>query len=138
MTIGKASTAELLAEIKRREKGADKLRKRRDKILAELATIEAELSELGLLDGPKGGRGGRRGRPAGSGGKRPKNSLSLPDALAACAEVGAVLSPAEAATLVKANGYKTVSKSFGAQVANALAKHDKFKKEGRGQYKRVK
>ena len=87
-------------------------------------------------------RGDRR---AGAGGgrsfgprKRPKNELTLAEALADCAEVGAIVSPKDAADLVLKNGYKSSSATFGGQVANALAKHPQFKKRGRAQYERSK
>ena len=129
MTLNTISTADLTAELARRQKGAAKLEERRAKLLAELTGIENELRGLGMLDG----------KPTRARGKdtRPKNAVSLPAALADAAEVGAVLTPAEAAELVIANGYVTAGKRFGVQVATALAKHEGFKRVGRGQYERV-
>lgn len=139
VSIRNASDTQLQAEIKRRETAAARLQKKHDKLAAQLAAVAAQLSKLG-----KPGRKASRstgtqsaGRSAGSR-KRPKNELTLFDALAACADVGAVVSPQEAADLVKKNGYQTTSATFGGQVANALAKHSKFKKKGRAQYKRMK
>ena len=139
VTIRNASDAQLHAEIKRRETAAARLQKKHDKLAAQLAAVAAQMSKLGKASGrkprSKGTKG--KGRSAASR-KRPKNEMTLFDALAGCADVGAVVSPQEAAKLVKGNGYKSQSATFGAQVANALAKHPRFKKQGRGQYERVK
>jgi hypothetical protein len=146
MALRKASIAQLHAEIKRREKAGAKLQKQRDVLAARVSALDAKLAKLGLsgaatASAPSGAKGttqakGKR-RAAGPR-KRPKNELTLADALAGCADVGAIVSPLEAAKLVKDNGYKSSSATFGAQVANALAKHPKFKKQGRAQYKRIK
>ncbi len=134
MSLTKLTTADLKKELARREKGVTKLEKRRDKIAKELAAVEKDLAALGGRK-PRGG-----GRPAASTGRRTraKNDISLPDAVAAAMEVGAVVSPKEAAALVLSNGYKTTSKTFGVQVSQALTKDKRFKRVGRGQYERVK
>lgn len=134
MTLSSITTADLAAELARRQKGVSKLQARREKLVAELTGIENDLRDMGLLKG-KAGRG--PGRPKGSG-KRPRNDMNLSEALTNAADIGAVLSPAEAASLVQANGYHTKGKTFGIQVATALTKHEGFKRIGRGQYKRVK
>jgi hypothetical protein len=107
----------------------------------ELTAIDAELSLLGM-NGPTAARRSSRvskGRSASGKGSRsrPKNKLTLPDAIAAAMDMGAVVSPAEAAKLVKANGYKTTSKTFSVNVSQALTKDERFKRVGRGQYERV-
>ena len=63
--------------------------------------------------------------------------MNLPDSIASAMDKGAVVSPAEAGQLVKANGYKTKSKTFGVSVSQALTKDKRFKRVGRGQYKKV-
>ncbi|RKY19807.1 MAG: hypothetical protein DRQ55_09750 [Planctomycetota bacterium] len=128
------TTADLAAELARRQKGAAKLQARRSKLLAQLNGIEKELASLGMLDG-------KRGKPKASTtrspGKRPKNEMTLGDAIANAADVGAVLTPAEAVDLVLANGYKSTSKSFRVAVSTKLAQDKRFKRVGRGQYERV-
>lgn len=134
MNLKKITTAELTAEIARREKNRSKLEARRKTLLAELAEIDAELGEAprrrGRKPGPKAGSGG-------GGRRRAKNDISLGDALAQAMEVRAVVSPSEAAEYVKKNGYKTTSKNFNMMVSNALAKDPRFKRLSRGQYERV-
>lgn len=129
MNLSKATTAELAAELTRREKGAAKLQARREKLLAELAEIE---SELGPLAGDRPATAGK-----GSRGPRPKNAVSLEQALADAAEVGAQITPKEAAEIVQGNGYVSNSATFMQQVATRLAQHSGFKRVERGVYERV-
>ncbi len=60
------------------------------------------------------------------------------DAIVAAMEVGAVVSPKEAAELVLTNGFQTTSKNFNMMVSNALAKDKRSKRQGPGQYERIK
>jgi len=137
MAITNLSTADLRRELDRRERAADKLQAKRDKLAKEIAGIEADLAALGAKTGRRGKRGTpSRGTSAGPR-RRAKNEMTLPDTIAAAMEVRAVVSPKEAAELVKKNGFKTTSKNFGMMVANALAKDARFKRVGRGQYERV-
>jgi hypothetical protein len=136
------STAELQRELDRRERGADKLLAKREKLMAQVEEIDAELAALGSMATGGSSRKGRRGRPARSATSTPKrrrakNDISLPDAIAAAMDVRAVVSPQEAARLVKANGFKTTSKNFNMMVSNALAKDKRFKRLSRGQYERI-
>jgi cob(I)alamin adenosyltransferase len=74
MDLKNIDTAELAAELKRREKSLDRLRKRRKKLTKELASIDAELAAwTGGKVAPGGGRTTRR---------RARNAISLGDALA--------------------------------------------------------
>jgi len=139
MALKSLSTADLQKELERREKGAHKLEARRKKLLKELDAIEAELAHLGLGVAKRGRRSGAAAASVAVGGKRrrAKNEMSLPDAICAAMEVRAVVSPKEAAELVRANGFKTTSKNFNMMVSNALAKDKRFKRIGRGQYERI-
>ena len=135
--LARLTTADLTAELARREKTATKLQQQRDQLVAQLEAIEKELGGLGVAFSATGRKGARSAAlPAGR--KRPKNTLPLPDAIVAAMEIGAVISPKEAAELVISNGYQTTSKTFGGQVANVLAKDPRFKKIGRAQFKRAK
>jgi len=138
------SIAQLKKELADREKAFTALEKQHAKLSKEIQAVEAKMKAIA-----GGGSGsGRVGRPpsagkastAGASGRRGrgKNSMTLPDAIAAAMEIGAVVSPKEAGALVRANGYQTKSKTFGVQVATALAKDARFKKMGRAQYKRIK
>ena len=133
MALKSLSTQDLQKELARRQKGASKLMARRAKLLKEIEAIDAELEFLGDAGATKGSRG-RVGAPRG---KRARNKMSLPDAIAAAMEMRAVVSPKEAAELVRANGFKTTSKNFNMMVSNALAKDKRFKRIGRGQYERI-
>ena len=140
MALARISTAQLQAELARREKDVSKLEAKREKLMAQLATLDKEIAELGGSGGGRGRGAARRssGAPAGTGRKRARNAMNLPDAIVAAMEVGAVVSPKEAAGLVLANGFQTTSKNFNTMVSNALAKDKRFKRQGRGQYERIK
>jgi hypothetical protein len=139
------STSALRAELARREEGAAKLARKRDMMAGLLATLEAQLADLGVPGGKRRGRkpGRKPGRKAKrkpgrkAGRKLPKNKHSLGDALAAAVRPGTVVSPAEAMKKVQAAGYKTTAKKFGIVVALRLANHKHFKRKRRGQYERV-
>lgn len=135
MDLTTVSTSALQAEIQRRERGIEALRRKRDRLADELGEIEAELARLG-------GRGGESGEGSDGAGARPtapraRNRISLGDALAQAMEVRAVVTPAEAAELVRANGYQSTSKNFNMIVSNALAKDPRFRRVSRGQYERI-
>ena len=136
MNLQKISTTDLHAELQRRDSAAQTLLKQRDKILAELAEIERALGDTGTVRSR-----GRRESVASDGSAEPRrrarNEISLGDALAQAMEVRAIITPAEAAQLVIANGYKTTSKTFNMMVSNTLAKDSRFQRVARGQYERV-
>ena len=156
MAIRSIPTSALRAELARREKGAAKLARKRDRLASAIATLEAQLADLGAPAGkrrgrPPGSRNVRRGRkpgrrPGRKPGRKPgrmarrklhRNKQSLGDALAAAVRPGTVVSPAEAMKKVQAAGYKTTAKRFGIVVAMRLAHDKRFKRKGRGQYERV-
>jgi hypothetical protein len=140
MALKSLSTAVIRREIERRERSAIKVAARRAKLAKQLASLDAELADLGVNGAP------RRGRPPGSknkrrrgrkpGQKQPMNKQNLSDALASAIRAGAVVSPADAAKAVKARGYKTGAAEFGKAVSRTLATHKGFKRKGRGQYVR--
>jgi len=144
MALRSLSTSALRAEIARREKGATRLQHKHSQLAARLAEIESELAHLGVNGAARSAR--RPGRPAGRRGPgrppkagrrgRGRNALSLPAMLAQAVRVGSTVSPADAAAAVKKAGYQSASKTFGVQVAIALAKSPDFKRTGRGQYLR--
>ena len=103
MALRSFSTSELRRELTRREKGATRLSRRRDKLAQKLARLEAEMAELGVLPGKRRGRppGRPAGRPAGRGGRRARNKTSLPDVIAKVVKLGSTVSPAEVASRVR-------------------------------------
>jgi septal ring factor EnvC (AmiA/AmiB activator) len=62
------TVSELQAELNRRRRGVARLERRREKLSAELAAVNAEIAELG-------------GSLTGGTGTRARNSMTLPDAL---------------------------------------------------------
>jgi len=128
MNLKSIPTVDLNRELERREMSAEALLRKREKLINELEKIESEIEASGVASGGNALRPKRR---------RAKNDMSLGDALAQSMEVRAVVSPAEASQLVKANGYKTTSKNFNMMVSNTLAKDKRFKRVSRGQYERI-
>lgn len=131
-TINKLTTDELQAELKRREKAAQRLATKRARLLDQIADIDAELASWGYeaVGGPRK----RSGARAGGGRKRPRNDMNLVDTLAKALK-GKTLGVTEAADAAKKLGYKSSSANFRNIVNQTLLKHDKvFKKVGRGQY----
>ncbi len=132
-TINKVSTDELQAELARREKAAQRLATKREKLISQIADIDAELASWGYeaVGGPSPSSGGRR---RGSGRKRPRNDMNLVDTLAKALK-GKTMSVTEAADAARKLGYKSSSDNFRNIVNQTLLKHkDAFKKVERGQY----
>ena len=151
MAMKRLSTSALRAELSRRERGATKLAKQRDKLQSKLDGILAQLADLGI-DGtakrrgrppgrrgpgrPKGSKNRKPGRPKGKRAKRMKNEMSLLEAITKGVRAGSTVSPADAAVAAKKAGSRSASPNFGMMVANTLAKAKEFKRVGRGQYQR--
>lgn len=132
------SVADIRRELARREAGAARLVRQRTKIARRLAALDAELSDLGI-DAPIG-RGRRSRRPTArkiTRRRRSHNGLTLMAALEKGVPSGKIVSLMEAGAAAKRAGYRTTSKTFGIQVATALAKAESFKRVGRGQYERL-
>ena len=128
MDLKSVSTDDLNREIERRTSEVAKLCRKRDQLLEELTTLDERLRQSG---------GGAVNPRQSSFGRRAKNTMTLGDALAESMEIRAQVSPAEAADLVIANGYQTVSRHFNMMVSNTLAKDSRFRRVSRGQYERV-
>lgn len=113
------SVSDLQAELNRRRRGVSRLERRREKLMAELADINAQIAEMG---GTIGGSGGGR-----------RNNMTLPDALHQVLS-GTTMSVTEAADAVRAAGYQSNAANFRTMVNQALLKDKRFKKVARGQY----
>jgi len=132
MTLKGISTAELQAELSRRQKSARSLTARRERIQNELRAIENELALLGGARRPLAAPVAPVPR-----GPRARNKQSLADALASAVSIGSVVSPAEVAERVRQAGYASGARTFGMMVATALAKDRRWKRLSRGQYERI-
>jgi hypothetical protein len=115
------SVSELQAEISRRQRGVSRLVARRDRLVAKVRALEAEIVEAG------GTLGGGLGR------KRPKNDMNLVQALSKALD-GKTMSVTEVAEAVQRQGYKTTSPSFRTIVNQTLINSGKFRRVSRGQY----
>ncbi len=123
-TLSRLSVADLHAEIRRRQRTTGTLERRHARLSAKLRALESQIEKLG------GSVNGRARRGTGS---RPRNDLTLVEALAKV--VGSkAMSVTDAAEAVQKAGYRTSSNNFRTQVNIALIKSGKFKRVGRGEY----
>lgn len=112
------SVVELQAELSRRQRAAGGLLRKRDRLLAKLREVEAQIDAMGASGG------GRR---------RPKNDMNLVEALSKALD-GKTMSVTEVAEAVQRQGYRTSSPSFRTIVNQTLINSGKFKRVSRGQY----
>jgi multidrug resistance efflux pump len=124
------TTTALQKELAKRQRKLPALMRKRDRLMAKVAKIEAQMGALGATGGGRGGRGG-------AGRTRASNTMTLPEALAKTLS-GKTMSVTDATQAVQDNGYKTNAANFRTIVNQALLKHRKlFKKVSRGQYTAV-
>ena len=121
-----ASTVDLKTELARRARELRKLETRREKLLAQLDEVEASIASHG---GPAVGGLTEAGRPR----KRPKNTMTLEEALVRLLK-GRTMSVTDVAEAVQQAGYRTSSSTFRTIVNQTLIKSKHFKKVGHGEY----
>jgi len=120
--LGAVSFEELQMEMARRGKVVNRLERRRTKLHAELAEVEAELGSFGALSAN------------GSIRRRPRNEMNLVDTLSKVLN-NKTLSVTDAAQAARDAGYMTTAANFRTIVNQALIREKKvFKKVSRGQY----
>lgn len=118
--VGGMSTAELQAELARRERQAQALLRRRDRLKEQLAEIEAQIRDSG-------------GPIALTAGGRRRNESNLADSLHALLQ-GKEMNVTAAAEAVLAAGYSTTATNFRTIVNQTLLRDKRFKKVSRGVY----
>jgi hypothetical protein len=123
--LGQLSISDIQQELARRQRGVRTLERKRDRIAAKLADLDAQIAALG---GPAGRAGGSR--------TRARNESSLSDALASTLK-GKTMSVTDVARAVVDNGYRTTSPNFRTMVNAALLNKKMFKRVERGQYTAV-
>ena len=121
-TVESLTTEDLRAELNRRARQFSSLERKRDRLLAQLEEVETTLAQFGPISGSGGG--GRR---------RPRNEMTLEEALAHVLS-GQVLGVSEAAEAVQQAGYRTSAANFRTIVNQTLIRSKAFKKIARGQY----
>jgi hypothetical protein len=108
------------------------------KLIAQREDLDRQIAELGAIDAGPALAVDRRmpvkRRVPGARGRRAKNTMSLPDALAEALKGQKPLGIAEAMEAVLGAGYRTASKSFKSIVNRTLIKDKRFKRAGRGKY----
>ncbi|MCB1069283.1 MAG: hypothetical protein H7A43_06500 [Verrucomicrobia bacterium] len=128
-TISDLSTQEILAEINRRKKSTQKLITKRAKLLQQVAEIDRQIEAAGGdMQGIAGVRLGRT---------RPRNTMTLPDAMLSVMTKDTPMTVSEIAAKVQQAGYQSTSRTFHTIIFQTLARESKkFKKVARGQYVR--
>jgi hypothetical protein len=121
------SVDEMLSEIKRRNRLVKKLNDKRTALLHKVAQVEEEIRN-------SGGEIKKGGLSIGGVTRRPRNEMSLPDAMAQVMSKDKSMSVAEIEEAVTKIGYKSTSSTFKTIIFQALAKDKRFKKASRGQY----
>jgi len=120
------ATADLRAELRRRESTLRKLENRREKLAAQLAEVEGEIRSMGgTADIGVTARGQVR--------RRPRNEANLADSLVELLN-GKTMSVTDAAEKVVEAGYRTTAANFRTIVNQTLLRDKRFKKVSRGQY----
>lgn len=117
--LGSISAAELHRELQRRERGVVTIRRRRERLLAKVKELDAQLRATGVA--------------VGGGNKRPKNEVPLADALASVL-ARRTMSVTEVCQAVQEAGYRTTSPNFRTIVNQTVIKDKRFKRVGRGLY----
>ena len=128
--LGGVSLSELKAEIRRRERQLAMLHRKRDRLLAELESLEQEIA----TQAARTVSAARAQHMAADQRKRPKNTVILVEALKRVLK-NQTLSVSDAAGAVQRAGYRTSSENFRTIVNQTLIGNRKrFKKISRGMY----
>jgi hypothetical protein len=122
--LASLSFTDLQAELRRREKGSSTLLRKRERLLAKLHALDAQIGQLGVRVNGNGAVGGRT---------RPRNEMNLVDALAKVLD-GKSMSVTDVSEAVQKAGYQTTSPSFRTIVNQTLINSGKFKRVECGVY----
>jgi hypothetical protein len=117
------SVSELRRELVRRERSVGAMLRRRERLLAKVRQLDAEIAKHGGSV-RAGGLAIRR---------RPKNDMNLVEALSKVL-TNKIMSVTEVSQAVQDFGYKTTSPSFRTIVNQTLINSGKFKRTERGKY----
>ncbi len=128
-SLGDISMDDLAKEMRRRQREANRLMNRREKLVMQIEELDRQIDALG---GPAS-YGAFGLTSAGKPRRRPRNEKSLSEALIGVLK-NKTLSVTEAAEAVQRAGYQTTSSSFRTIVNQTLIKDPRFKKVARGKY----
>jgi hypothetical protein len=123
-------SADIRAELARRQRRVPKLMAEREQILEQLLAIEAALEDIG--EEPPMPR--RLPEPKAS---RTRQGTSLKEAVASVVQPGETATPSEVMERVRASGYVSTATNLGQMIAVTLAKDERFARARRGVYRRI-
>lgn len=121
------SIKDLQKEISRRGSRATSLERKRDKMMAKIDAMNAQIRQHGGSRGGGAAGGGRGGRG------RARNASNLVESLQKVL-TDKTMSVSDVTEAVQKAGYSTTSPNFRTIVNQALISSGKFKRMGRGQY----
>ena len=136
------STAELRAELERRQQQLAGLQRKRDGLRQQLAAVEREIR---IIEHPGSGRAGISTRMVNPDAAdtipvtrrwEAFDTLPLAEAIARLMAIGDVISPQDATEHLIENGYGTRIKNLRTRVSQVLAKESRFRRVSRGRYER--
>ena len=117
-------TQVLEAELKRRRRRLPALQRKHAKLAAKISAVEDEMAGLG-------GAASRRG---GTSRTRPRNEMSLVEAIGKVLKTDTPMTIGQVIDGVQKLGYRSNAANFRTIVNQALIREKQFKKKGRGQY----
>lgn len=142
--LSRISTVDLRRELERRKSSLGSLQKKRARLAAELAGLDAELAAFGMSAGvvmvtrgpgrPPGSKNKKKGRKGRAALTRSQNTRTLTESLLSALK-GKTMGVTEVSNAVQKAGYKTNAANFRTIVNQTLLRNRKlFKKVDRGQY----
>ena len=126
------SINELLAEIKRRQSKLPRLKKLAARLQRKLDAVNAEIVELGGTGWVNPGR--KATKKARKAGRRPKNELTLAEAIIKVLDKEKPKNAAAIIAGITKLGYKSSSKNLPTIIYQALSKDKRVRRTGRGLY----
>jgi hypothetical protein len=139
--LSSLTTAELRAELARRQQDLAALRRERDVLVQQLAALDRRIQAIAR---PGGDGAGPSTNGAAGADLLPVphrweafDTLALPEAIARLMAIGDVTSPQEATDQLLAKGYGTRTKSLRTRVTQVLASESRFQRVARGRYERL-
>jgi len=139
--LSSLTTAELRAELERRQSDLGELRRQRDQLAQQLATLDRRIQ---AIERPGSQGAELSARRAADADLLPVphrwesfETLPLPEAIARLMAIGDVTSPQEMTDALLAKAYGTRTKSLRTRVTQVLASEARFRRVARGRYERT-
>jgi len=135
-TSVKMSVVDLLALLKKHQSRLPRLQRKERKLQRLLDGVQSEIALLGgaVQSMPVAKRGRKAKSVKTTTRKRAKNKTTLADAIAAVLNKDSSMSVRQISAAVRANGYKSKSKTFDTIIYQTIGRDKRVKRSSRGQY----